>query len=108
MRKAQMTRRQAEAMTDELGPPAIELQERKALVYERHDVYELLADIEDELLAETNLDYSYRTRTAPEPISTPWMRMSEEERERIRRRRRLRVVPAAAAVETSDAVRRAA
>ena len=108
MRKAQITRRQAEAMTDDLGPSATALQENKALVYERHDIYELLGDIDNELIAETNLDHTYRTRTAPEPVSTPWMRMSEEEREQIRRRRRMRALPSISHRELPDTARRAA
>lgn len=108
MRKPQITRRQAEAMTDDLGPSATELQENKALVYERHDIYELLDHIDNELIAETNLDYRYRTPTRPEPISTPWMRMSEEERDHIRRRRRLRALPSITRDEVPDAPGRAA
>lgn len=108
MRKAQITRRQAEAMTDDLGPEPTELQENKALVYERHDIYELLDDIDDELAAETNLDCSYRTPTDPEPISTPWMRMSEAERDHIRRRRRLSALPSITRTKLSDTARWAA
>ena len=108
MRKAQITRRQAEAMTDDLGPSAPELQENKALVYERHDIYELLDDIDNELLAETNLDQTYRTHTAPEPVSTPWMRMSAEKREQIRRRRQLHALPSISHRELPDTDSRAA
>jgi len=108
MRKAQITRRQAEAMTDDLGPSATKLQENKALVYERHEIYELLDDINNELIAETNPDQTYRTPTAPEPVSTPWMRMSEEEREQIRRRRRIRALPSITRDELPDTARRAA
>ncbi len=108
MRKAQITRRQAEAMTDDLGPEPTELQENKALVYERHDIYELLDDIDNELAAETNLDFEYRIPTRPEPISTPWMRRSEEERDHIRRRRRMRALPSITRDELPDAHGRAA
>lgn len=108
--KGQLSRRQAEALTDSPDLDACTVQAREASRPERDAVSVLVDDIERELAAEIDLRFEFRTATEPTPVLTPWMRMDPEERAAIRqmrRRARFELLPGKDAEEVAR-IRRAA